>query len=112
MKIRHLLVNGPSFRVGASQARERYAEDGPMHIAMLGDAYVAIWDDRDPEAVLIPRERVKEMRVATEDIIALLTEPEMPAAGVAAEAPVTEAPVTSEAAHGHAPSKTAQKGGR
>lgn len=72
MRIARVQFLGPSFTVGQAVAKERYANDGPIHVAMLGESWIAIWDDRDPEAVIVPRERVREVRLAKAELMAAM----------------------------------------
>lgn len=101
LKVLRVRVSGPTFSVGpqvagsAAAARERFAEDGPGHVRMLGDGWVALWDDRTEEGKIIPRERVQYIEVAKADLVALFAEEDAEHAlvnGVAGPAKAATAP--------------------
>jgi hypothetical protein len=67
------MINGATLKMGPGTERSSFANEGQGHVEMVGEHWVAIWDDRHPEgAAMVPRERVQEVRLHADEIKALL----------------------------------------
>jgi hypothetical protein len=72
--IKQVSLDSSALKLGPPPDHSRFdnKEGGPTHVALLGDHLVAIWDDRDEEAVLLPWHRMKEIRLRKSDLLAAL----------------------------------------
>ena len=90
INLKQCTIHGSTILLGkGTSPRERFANDGPVHVVMLDFGMVALWDDRDPDAdaFVIPVPRLKEIRMEKSELFKLLTEqgrmPEVPTNGAA-----------------------------
>lgn len=76
MKLSLIEIHPPTVQLGRKPARERFASDGPLHVEMLGESLVAVWDDEVPdEALLFHWTRIKRAVIDKDELLAMLTEP-------------------------------------